>query len=381
MVTDVRSWLPDDLADLIEDPVAAARRLADVEGRRLVGVHCPRVPSEVIWACGGHPVLLPATVAPGAFSDAVLQSFTCMRVRSQAEAMLAASGQGLDAVVVPVGACDSLQNLGVILEGGLEGVLVTHLSLPVATNASGALAFSEAALRRWAESFCGAVGAQIPSDETLDETLFLWGELRSRLGRLEALSGQRRVARSVFLAAARACWTADPQTMIPILDRLIVEAPDEVLGDDDLAMGLVSGPLDDLALVRFFEEQGVCFVMDDCCTGSPVASGTDSGTGTPWRRMAERLLSRQICPVQWGSAKARFENGSNVLAARGGRAVVFLTWKYCDPHAFDNAILVRTYQEAGLATLELDLDPVLSGWGQIETRCQAFVESLMDWED
>jgi benzoyl-CoA reductase/2-hydroxyglutaryl-CoA dehydratase subunit BcrC/BadD/HgdB len=354
-----------------------------------VALFCPLVPVEVIWAMGARPVLLRADRSPGRRADSLLQSFCCMRVRAQLEALLGGSGSGespYSAVVAPAGCCDSIQNLASILAtgpGGRGGPPVADLTLPVAFGSGATERYLAGEVEAWAERLAAAAGLKAPGAEELERVLDLGERLRRELRELDELVAMRKLSRSSFLAASAAVWTAPAEWLLTCLERAVERARAREPISMGLDLALISGPLDDLGVVTLMESRGARFVIDDCCTGSAVGSGTaEPGEGrSPYDRIAHRILTRRPCPVRYGSSYRRCRDLSERISQRGVEGAVLLRWKFCDPHAFDNVAMRRLLRRMDIPSLELELDPVAEASGQTETRCEAFLESLSGLED
>jgi benzoyl-CoA reductase/2-hydroxyglutaryl-CoA dehydratase subunit BcrC/BadD/HgdB len=55
---------------------------------------------------------------------------------------------------------------------------------------------------------------------------------------------------------------------------------------------------------------------------------------------------------------------------------VFLLLKFCDPHGFDYPYLKSFLEEAGVATLLLEVEDRLPSEAQLRTRFETFVDML-----
>jgi benzoyl-CoA reductase/2-hydroxyglutaryl-CoA dehydratase subunit BcrC/BadD/HgdB len=60
----------------------------------------------------------------------------------------------------------------------------------------------------------------------------------------------------------------------------------------------------------------------------------------------------------------------------GAKGVIFLLYKYCEPHYFDYPDLKAALESKGIPCLLLDVEDPSHFLGQLRIRLQAFVEML-----
>jgi benzoyl-CoA reductase/2-hydroxyglutaryl-CoA dehydratase subunit BcrC/BadD/HgdB len=63
------------------------------------------------------------------------------------------------------------------------------------------------------------------------------------------------------------------------------------------------------------------------------------------------------------------------MASRA-QGVVFILLKFCDPHAFDYPYLKGKLDERKISSLLLEIEPGGVPHGAVETRLEAFMETL-----
>ena len=97
--------------------------------------------------------------------------------------------------------------------------------------------------------------------------------------------------------------------------------------------------------------------------------------GDPIANLAGYYLERPPCPAKF---QPSHDSGRYLLdQVRQTRAggVVFALEKFCEPHAFDYALVQPALDRAGVPHLLLEMEQVPSLEG-LRTRLQAFVEML-----
>jgi benzoyl-CoA reductase/2-hydroxyglutaryl-CoA dehydratase subunit BcrC/BadD/HgdB len=130
-----------------------------------------------------------------------------------------------------------------------------------------------------------------------------------------------------------------------------------------------------LALI---EELGARIVGDDLCTGSRYFAPPVVGNGDPISALADRYLHRLPCPAKYHPDHQPGEHLLKLVNETKANGVVFVLQKFCDPHAFDYAIVKEKLDVAAVPHLRLEMEhvPALDQW---RTRLQAFLE-LVNWE-
>jgi benzoyl-CoA reductase/2-hydroxyglutaryl-CoA dehydratase subunit BcrC/BadD/HgdB len=126
------------------------------------------------------------------------------------------------------------------------------------------------------------------------------------------------------------------------------------------------------------EAAGGWVVADDLCTGSRGLTGrieVESGTD-PIAAISERYARRAICPAKHSGITGRGEELVRLARKERADGVIFVFLKFCDPHAFDYPYLKAMLDDVGIPSLLLELEEQNVSRGQLQTRCEAFVEML-----
>ena len=97
--------------------------------------------------------------------------------------------------------------------------------------------------------------------------------------------------------------------------------------------------------------------------------------GDPLEALADRLLALVPTPTKHHVQRSRTAHLLLLVKKRHARGVIFARQKFCDPHGFDYALLVRALDGTGVPHLLVELEQA-SQAGQLRTRVEAFVEML-----
>jgi benzoyl-CoA reductase subunit C len=161
----------------------------------------------------------------------------------------------------------------------------------------------------------------------------------------------------------------------PLLAELLVQLEGAPVRAGGPRLFLVGAVLDEPGLLDLIEEQGARVVGDDLCSGSRHFHDQVGAKGDPIAALADHYLRRPPCPTK---LHPDHDPGRYLLdQARGAGAngVVFAIEKFCEPHAFDYALVSPALDEAGIPHLLLEMEQTPS-LEALRTRLQAFVEML-----
>jgi benzoyl-CoA reductase/2-hydroxyglutaryl-CoA dehydratase subunit BcrC/BadD/HgdB len=358
------------------DPSAAAVRAA-ATGRKILGLQCARLPEELPHALGLQPWRLAVRRTATRHAPSVMQTFSCSWVQALLDQALSGELANLWGVVFAANTCDSLQNLPDIWRRTVNGPGRLHvMHLPALSEGHAPLALLQeelARLARWLERETG----QRLDRERLATSARLFNRIRAALRRLLALADR---------GEARHSWVQGAATGAQLLDAELAAAALETAVDELVARGapeerapvrlmLVGGLLDDLRLLEWMEEHDAQPLVEETCTGARTFEvQADIDEADPLADLPRRHLRRSRCAVCAGSGRHRAATLVASVRERRAAGVVFLPYRGCDPHAFDNVLLAQVLHDASIPHLTVEVDPQLSNWGQVTTRLEAFLE-------
>jgi benzoyl-CoA reductase subunit C len=347
-------------------------------GRRAVGYLCSYVPEEMIDAAGLVPVRVRGNADPLRQVDAHLQSFTCALCRSTLDQLLA--GQ-LDFMAGTVFAhtCDALQAQADLWRmNANDDHLVAVVMQPAHLGAPAARPYLVAELTRFRDRLAEWAGQPI-DDEALLTGIGLYDETR-RL--IQALGGmRRRLNAAEYFAVLDAVHVMPRDLLNPVLQALLAELesmperPGGAPARRAARLFLTGAVLDEPRLLDLIDDLGAVVVGDDLCTGTRHFSGQVGVTGDPFGSLADYYLNRPPCPAKYHPAHDPARYLVEQASAAGAEGVVFLLEKFCEPHAFDHALVIPALDQAGLPHLMLEMEQTPS-LEALRTRLEAFVEMV-----
>jgi bzd-type benzoyl-CoA reductase N subunit len=345
---------------------------AQYPGHRAMGYLCSYVSEEIIHAAGYAPLRLRGTSAPLQHVDAHLQSFACALCRSTVDQVL---GGDLDFLAGTIFAhtCDTMQAQADLWRMNTgESCLVDTVMQPANLGAAPARPYLIAELSRFRERLASFSGQPI-TEEALWASIALYDESRRLVERLQET--RARLSAPQFYAILDAAQVMPRELFNPLLANVLDGLRDAPIDAGGPRLFLVGAVLDEPRVLDLIEETGAHVVGDDLCSGSRHFCGRVGTGGDAMSDLADYYLRRPPCPTKYhpGHVPGRYVLEQARLAEADG--VVFVLEKFCEPHAFDYALVQPELDDAGLPHLLLEMEQTPS-LEALRTRLQAFVEML-----
>jgi benzoyl-CoA reductase subunit C len=365
------------LKEIAADPFAYARQWKSQSGGKVVATLCSYAPEELILAAG----LLGLRIVggPGIISraDRHLQTYCCSLVRGALEAALSGDLDFVDGAIFPH-TCDSIQRLSDIWRINTGTGFHLDVVLPVKLDTPSAREYAVAVLRKARSDLETALGYGI-DDDALSLAIGTINAIRSAMQRLYALRRDRPgiISGSDLFAIVRASMVMDRGAFLNVLTRIVegletASAPSAPGRRIFLSGGVCNLP----DIYATIEAAGGIVVGDDLCTGSRGLTGLVEAGTNPIQAIADRYLTRAICPAKHAGITRRGEDLIHRVAEVRADGVIFLYLKFCDPHAFDYPYLKAMLEAKAIPCLMVELEEQTASQGQFQTRCEAFMEML-----
>ena len=371
----------DECRGILADPNGYAATFKRESGRKVVGYYCSYAPEEIILAAGAHPMRLFGSGEKIRLAEAHLQSYCCSLVRGALEDALSGRLDFLDGVVFPH-TCDSIQRLSDIWRLNVRNTFHLDLVLPVKLDTDSARQYMVDVLRRFRTELSAKLGVMI-SDNDLKAAIVLCNRIRRALARIDKLRSDRPgiLGGSDLYSLTRAAVIMDRSRAASLLEEVAAElekgcAGAAAVGPPAKRVVLAGGVCNHPDIYTVIEEAGGVVVGDDLCTGSRYFSGLIDERADPVEAIAERLLTRVVCPAKHRGLDVRAEHLIRLARERRAEGVIFFLLKFCDPHAFDIPYLKEALDKEGIPGMLVEVEDRLPADGQLRTRFEAFIEMI-----
>ncbi|MFW6415505.1 MAG: 2-hydroxyacyl-CoA dehydratase subunit D [Thermodesulfobacteriota bacterium] len=139
---------------------------------------------------------------------------------------------------------------------------------------------------------------------------------------------------------------------------------------------IIGGQLDDPDYISAIESTGALVVADRVCTGSipglePIELGND-----PIGSVAAHTLTTPSCPRMMEDFDKRLDQILETARKYKVDAIIIQFIKFCDVWGVETGALGPALKEQGYPVLTLEREYHDTGVGQLQTRVQAFLESM-----
>ncbi|WP_319522545.1 2-hydroxyacyl-CoA dehydratase family protein [uncultured Desulfosarcina sp.] len=359
------------------DPGNYARQWKAETSGKVVGTFCSYAPEELILAGGALAFRVVGGSGGTSSADAHLQSYSCSLVRGALADALDGRLDFLDGAIFPH-TCDSIQRLSDIWRMNAPTGFHLDVVLPVKLNTDSA--------RQYMTQVLGDAHTQLASlldrsitDADLHRAIDVYNDIRRTMQRLYELRSERPgiVSGSDVHAIVRASMVMDRREFLERLTRVVAHLEGQEPGPPAGKRIFLSGGVCNLPDVySIVEAAGGWVVADDLCTGSRGLTGRIDTAGNPIAAISERYAKRAICPAKHTGITSRGDELVRLAKKEQANGVIFVFLKFCDPHAFDYPYLKGMLDDAGIPSLLVELEEQNVSQGQLQTRCEAFIEML-----
>lgn len=364
-----------------------ARELKE-KGSLVVGYHCCYVPAEILTAAGVIPFRITGdTREQVSRVDSFLETQMCPHVRNCLELAVKGRYAFLDGVVIPH-TCDAVQRSYGYWRHNVKTPRLHYLDVPHVSGDAAAGFFAHE-LRDFKADVEKWTGKQITSESL--RIAIAWHNENRRL--VKSLYSLRKrsppaISGTEVLQVLVAGLSMPVEEFSAMLRDVIRDADSRApVVKADAVRVLVTGcGIDDLPILELIESSGAVIVMDDLPVGSRSFWLEVDESGDPVDALARAYLGGIHCPRTIVGEKTAPKDKD--LAQRFGyildycreyqaRAVLLYMLRFCDPHQFDAPDLVQYLNNAGIKSLVIDDDYVAGGKGQLKTRIETLVESIV----
>jgi bcr-type benzoyl-CoA reductase subunit C len=362
-----------------DDPYAYALELKQNKRNPVVGYFCSYAPEELIHAAGAVPFRIFGTRQNISLAESHLQSYCCSLVRGGLEDALKGNLSFLDGTVFPH-TCDSIQRLSDIWR--LNAGFKFHLDvvLPVKLDRKSARTYMIDVLNQFKTDLSTALGTEI-SNEQLTRSILVYNRIRKLLYDIFILRSKNPgiISGGDVYRIIKASMVMDRDELLGLLTGLkekLSQQPIQLKSNGKKRILLSGGICNHPDIYELIEESGGSVIWDDLCTGTRYAEGMIEKAGDPVEAIAERYMTRMVCPAKYGGLTTRGEHLVNQVKNHRADGVIFLFLKFCDPHSFDYPYLKKYLDDAGIPNMLLEIEEQPPPEGQLKTRFESFMEMI-----
>jgi benzoyl-CoA reductase/2-hydroxyglutaryl-CoA dehydratase subunit BcrC/BadD/HgdB len=386
-----------DLKELYERRDDIIQEEKEKSGRMVMGTLCSYAPVELLHSFGILPVRIWGQAENIQEADGLLQPYICPPVRHLMALGIEGRYDFLDGIVHCY-TCDATCGLYNIWVRNMQPDFSHLISLPYITILE-SREYAKAEFENFIAKLESFTGREY-SPEGLQRSLSLYDAARSLIADAYRLKAEGVPMSYVDMYYANLGMQVLPMELfLPHLEDFLEAArrmePEPAGGRRILLSGSVTS---DIGLMTFVEAHGGVIVADDTCLGyrlvKDVATVEGEGEGTgkgaaardggrvevgeggndPLANLVGYYLERTPCASR-ADFPARRDYLLEVLKCFDIDAVIFAHQKFCDAHLSDYPYLKGVLDEAGVPSMQLELEGE-SFNSQIQTRIEGFFEMI-----
>ncbi len=362
-------------ASALSNPSLEAFR---AKGGKVIGTFDPEVPFEIFEAAGLMPYDMRGTGAPSTeYADKYFKQLTCDFTRATFNELARENYNFLDGAVV-YNCCDHMRRIDDNWKLLPQPKNFHFLYLPKRWDASTYPRYCEE-MKALIESVEKTYGVEI-TPEKLSAALAESNKTHALVRELYAL----RQGDEIYIDG---CEMMDVLTAGGSMPRAEFNAMLRELIDALKAGGetvkprrrlmLIAGHAGTPELLQALESQGAAIVIDDASNGLRMAAHDFKLEGDPFEALTDFYFNvKTPMPRAFGTQDRRFETYLKEFDAYRADGVITARVTMCDLWAFEQYMLANLFKQKDIPSLELEVNYIMDGAGQIKTRVQAFVENL-----
>ena len=346
-------------------------------GGKVVGVISPDTPVEILEAAGLMPYDLRGTGTSGTeFSDAYFRQLTCEFARTTFNEICEGQYSCLDGAVM-YNNCDHLRRIPDNWLTLPDNPFYYLLYIPKKRSDEAYVLYKEQ-VRGLVQATEKRFGLTITA-QGLEKAIIAANQTRALVRELyELRRGEKILIDGTEIAAVLLAGCSIPR---PEYNQLLRELIDSLRAADEGTIAkrrllLACGHANTPEFFEALESQGGLIVIDSLASGLKSCEQDIPLDGDPLENLCRyyfwtkspmpRVFNTQDERMNWYLEKIRDYRVDGVISAR-------LTM--CDLWAFEQFMLTKTLEAKGIPSMELEVNYLLDGVGQIHTRMQAFIEN------
>ncbi len=364
--------------DIAKDPNDYAQKWKAEKNGKVIGTFCSYAPEEIILAAGALGYRIFGTGGAVSMADKYLQAYSCSLVRGAMEESLAGGLDFLDGVIFPH-TCDSIQRLSDIWRMNVNTGFHMDLVMPVKLNTQSAREYMIDVIKVFKNNLEKQLDVEI-TEQDLEKAIETSNRIRETMNRIYAVRQESPglVKGEDLHAMVKAGMIMDRHDFLSAAGDLADDL-EKHKGESSFSGKrlVLSGGLCNMPdIYSVIENAGAYVVKDDLCTGNRFFEGKVKSGDDLLESIAIRYIERNVCPAKHSGIRSRGENLVKIVKESKADGVLFIYLKFCDPHGFDYPYLKEMLEENKIPCMLYEIEDQLAGGGQLETRCEAFVEML-----
>lgn len=363
-----------ELTAISNNPVKAIEDYYKETGKGAVGIMPYYSPEEIVHAAGFLPVGIWGGQKKISKARTYLPPFACSIMQAVMEMEVEGVYDNLDAVLFSV-PCDTLKCLSQKWKGTSPVIVFTH---PQNRKLEAANKFLVEEFKLIREKLEKILNVEI-TDEAINNSIEIYNENRKAMREFSDIAAEfpqviDPLKRHAVMKSRHFMEKSKHTAMVKELIAEVKKLPTVPwTGKKVILTGIMAEPNE---VLEIFKENNFAIVADDLAQESrqfriDVPAGSD-----PLYRLAKVWQDFDGCSLATNAKKPRGPMLMDMVKKYKADAVVVCMMKFCDPEEFDYPIYYAQFEEAGVKSLQIEIDLESTSFEQIRTRIQSFGEIL-----
>jgi len=367
------------LSKLTAEPVNSMAQKAQDAGKHLIAYTCRFLPEPIISTNRLVPIFLrPNQYISTPMADTYLSSVTCSYSRCLMETALDFSLENLDGWVF-VSSCDHLRRVHDNLVHSIKPAFIHMLDLPHKQEEShikwyaNELEFLSKKLEKHFEIDMG--------NTSIESSISDYNNFQAMLRDISILRKQTipLISGYHFHLLLMASLCSPKHLLFDFVKELCAALPENDRDETKKPRLMVIGSrIEDSEYIKKIESMGAYVVADRFCCGSiPGLNDVELGeSDNVFEALSRHSFNNTSCPRMMDEFDLRMKIIREAMEEYKVDAVIVETMKFCDIWGVESVPLIHELKQMNIPVLRLEKEYASTGMGQMETRLQAFLESL-----
>jgi bcr-type benzoyl-CoA reductase subunit C len=360
--------------EIATSPAAQKERYL-AEGRKVVLTAPIYTPEEIIHSMGFVPMGAWGANLQLNESKRYFPAFICSIMQSILELGMTGAYEGVSAIVIP-SLCDSLKVLGENWKYGVKDIPFIPMTYPQNRKPAYGKEFVKAGYKRVIDDLMKATGATF-DPKALAESIKVYNEHNALMREFAAVAANYpQITVADRNAVYKSATFMRKEEHAVLLKELLAALAEEAAEGNKTKIYVSGILLDAPGLIEIFDENNMQIVADDIAAWSRQYTTDAPEEGCPLDALAQKFCDRDNCSVLYDAAKTRVYKIAEDAKKADAKGVILVLTKFCDPEEFDNPLIKKACDAAGLPCIVVEVDRQMENYEQARTMIETFKEML-----
>ena len=360
--------------EIAESPAAQKERYL-AEGKKIVLTAPVYTPEEIIHSMGLVPMGAWGANLQINEAKSYFPAFICSIMQSILELGMTGVYEGVSAIVIP-SLCDSLKVLGENWKYAVPSIPFIPMTYPQNRKPSYGKDFVKAGYERVISDLEKATGAKF-SEEKLAASIKVYNEHNAVMREFEKeAASYAQISVADRNAVYKSAWFMCKEEHTALVKELLSALKEENLQGNKTKVFVSGILLDAPKFIDIFDENGIQIAGDDIAAWSRQYRTDACEHCAPLDSLAQKFCNMDYCSVLYDDKKKRVHQIVEDAKKADAKGVILVLTKFCDPEEFDNPLIKKACDEAGLPCIVVEVDRQMENYEQARTMIETFKDML-----